>query len=134
MLQRAMELKKRKNLEPTKGNSFAVLQVDKLNKVAMDVNIKIGKDRDESCRIINNLVDSEKIVYDKFVGENPEVLPSNLELENVLVSDPLKGDGDQNRCKTPAGSFKEPDSSELWTEVVKKGRNRYKNKGKNDRN
>jgi hypothetical protein len=37
---------------------------------------------------------------------------------------------EQERCRTPKGSLKEPDSSELWTEVVKKGKDRYKKKGK----
>jgi hypothetical protein len=134
MLQRAMDLKKKKNLEHTRGNSFAVLQNDELNKVAMDVNIKIGKNLVESSRIIDNLVESEKNVYEKFVGENPEVLlPSNLEVDSELIPNPVKEDGDLDGCKTPMGSLKEPDSSDLWTEVVKKGRNRYKNKRvKND--
>jgi dGTP triphosphohydrolase len=135
MLQRAMDLKKKKNLEHTRGNSFASLQNYELNKVAMDVNIKIGKDLVESGRIMDNLVESEKFVYDKFVGENPEVLlPSNLYVDNGLTPNSVKEDGDQNSCKTPIGSVKEPDALDLWTEVVKKGGNKYKNrKNKNDR-
>jgi hypothetical protein len=60
MLQKAMDLKKKKNLEYTRGNSFATLQNIELNKVALDVNIKIGNDAVESGRIIDTLVDSEK--------------------------------------------------------------------------
>jgi hypothetical protein len=135
MLQRAMDLKKKKNLEHTRGNSFASLQNDELNKVAMDVNIKIGKDLVESGNIIDNIVEYEKIVYVKFVGENPEVLlPSNLDVDNDLIPNSIKEDGDQNSCKTPIGYVKEPDALDLWTAVVKKGRNMYKRrKDKNDR-
>jgi hypothetical protein len=61
MLQRVVDLKKKKNMEHTRGSSFASLQNDELNKVAMDVNIKIGKDLVESGRIIDNLVESEKL-------------------------------------------------------------------------
>jgi hypothetical protein len=56
-----VDLKKKKNMEHTRGSSFASLQNDELNKVAMDVNIKIGKDLVESGRIIDNLVESEKL-------------------------------------------------------------------------
>jgi hypothetical protein len=70
-------------------------------------------------------------MFDKFVGENPEVLlPSSYELENVFESDPLMEGLEQERCRAPEGSLKEPDSSELWTEVVKKGKDRYKKKVK----
>jgi hypothetical protein len=90
MLQRALELKKKKNLEQQKGNSFVVLQTNELNQVAMDVNIKIGRNSVESSRIIKDLVEVEKGVFDKFVGENPEVLlPSSSELEEVLDSNPM---------------------------------------------
>jgi hypothetical protein len=61
MLQRVVDLKKKKNMEHTRGSSFASLQNDELNKVAMDVNIKIGKDLVESGRIIDNLVEFEKL-------------------------------------------------------------------------
>jgi hypothetical protein len=102
MLQKAMDLKKKKNLENARGNSFAALQVDELNKVARDINIKIGNDRKESCMIINNLVGSENRVYEEFVGENHEVLlPTNMDLENILISDSLKEVRDQGVDKTP---------------------------------
>jgi vacuolar-type H+-ATPase subunit I/STV1 len=136
MLQKAMDLKKKKNLEYTRGNSFATLQNIELNKVALDVNIKIGNDAVESGRIIDTLVDSEKNAYDKFVGENSKVLlPPNLDVDINLIPTSVKEGGDQLGCSTPMDSLKEPDSSELWTEVVKKGINRYKNKkNKNDGN
>jgi hypothetical protein len=97
-----MDLKKKKNLENARGNSFAALQVDELNKVARDINIKIGNDRKESCMIINNLVGSKNRVYEEFVGENHEVLlPTNMDLENILISDSLKEVRDQGVDKTP---------------------------------
>jgi hypothetical protein len=134
MLQKVMDLKKKKDLEDARGNSFAVLQAGELNKVARDVNIKTGKDREESCIIINNLVDYENRVYEEFAGKNVEVLlPPNMDLEKVLISDSLKEDEEQGVNKTPLGYVKEPDASELWTELVKKGKNRLKNKkGKNE--
>jgi hypothetical protein len=124
ILQKAMNLKKKINLENPRGNSFAALRVDELNKVARNVNVKIGNDKEESCMIINNLVGSENRVYEEFVGENLEVLlPSNMDLEKVMISYTLKVVEGQGVDKTPFGSFKELDASELWTEVVKKGRN-----------
>jgi hypothetical protein len=52
MLQRSMDLKKKNNLEPIKGNSFAILQSEELNHLTMDVNIKIGMNGEDSGRII----------------------------------------------------------------------------------
>jgi hypothetical protein len=131
VLQKAIELKKIMKLEYRKGNSFAVLQAADLNQVAMDVNIKIGMNSEESSKIIQDLVELEKGMFDKFVGENPEVLlPSSYELENVFESDPLMEGLEQERCRAPEGSLKELDSSELRTEVVKKGKDRYKKKVK----
>jgi hypothetical protein len=76
-------------LEPIKGNYFVVLQIEELIHLAMDINIKIGMNSNELCRIIQNLVDLKKGVFDKFVGENSDVLlPSSSKLENVLVSNP----------------------------------------------
>jgi hypothetical protein len=49
MLERAVNLKKKRNLEPTKGNRFISLQVDDLSQMAKDVNIKVdseGSDQD----------------------------------------------------------------------------------------
>jgi hypothetical protein len=134
MLQKVMDLKKKKDLEDARGNSFAVLQAGELNKVARDVNIKTGKDREESCIIINNLVDYENRVYEEFVGKNVEVLlPPNMDLEKVLISNSLKENEEQGVNKTALGYVKETDASELWTELVKKGKNRLKNKkGKNE--
>jgi hypothetical protein len=47
----------------------------------MDVNIKIGMNSEESSKIVQDLVELEKGMFDKFVGENPKVLlPSSYEL------------------------------------------------------
>jgi hypothetical protein len=85
MLEKAMNLKQRKNLESVKGNSFSVLQFESLNQIVVDVNLKIGSDNNESNRIIGNLVESEKLTHGNFVSENPETnLPSNLDVEMVM--------------------------------------------------
>jgi hypothetical protein len=64
MLQKAMELKKRKNLEPMKGNFCAALQVENLVKLACDIKLHVGDDKSESKMIIDNLIDEEKQSYD----------------------------------------------------------------------
>lgn len=56
MLQKAMELKQKRNLEPIRGNSSATLQHDCLNQVAKDANINIGKNAKENTELINNLM------------------------------------------------------------------------------
>jgi hypothetical protein len=43
-----------------KGISFASLNVDYLNQVARDINIRIGCNNDESARLINNVIAEEK--------------------------------------------------------------------------
>jgi hypothetical protein len=99
MLQRSMDLKKKNNLEPIKGNSFAILQYEELNHLTMDVNIKIGMNGEDSGRIIQNLIELEKGVFDKFVGENHEVLlPISSKLENTFASDTLKDGLEQSKC------------------------------------
>jgi AICAR transformylase/IMP cyclohydrolase PurH len=42
IMQKAMLIKKRKNLEVAQGNSFAALQIDYLNQIVNDASIKIG--------------------------------------------------------------------------------------------
>jgi hypothetical protein len=92
MLQKAMELKKKKNLESVKGNSISALQAENLAKIADDINLLVGSDIVESSRIIDNLIEVEKQNFDQFVGDHPDVmLPTNLDVccnypeENVLV-------------------------------------------------
>jgi hypothetical protein len=100
-----MELKK--NLEPLKGNSFTVLQLNDLEQLASDVNIAIGSDKDHRTMLINNMVMAEKNIHDEFVGNNPEVwvcLPGNLDVAIELVP-PIEVDV-ESVC-TPTISFKE---------------------------
>jgi hypothetical protein len=56
MLQRATNLKKKKkNLEPVKGNRFASLQIEDLSQMANDINIRVGNSRGDKDRILNKL-------------------------------------------------------------------------------
>jgi hypothetical protein len=85
VMQKAMKIKRRKNLEHQKDISFASMNVDYLNQVARDTNIRIGCNNDESARLINSLIADEKVNYDQFVDENPDIaLPSNLDVEIVV--------------------------------------------------
>jgi hypothetical protein len=59
MMQKAMELKKKKNLEHIKGNKIDTLQFDDLNKISCDVNIKVGNDKYDKTSIIDNLIRDE---------------------------------------------------------------------------
>jgi hypothetical protein len=124
-MQRAMKLKKKRNLEPFKGNPSASLQPDKLNQIDTYVNLKIGVNSEEATFIINNLVANEQNAYDEFVKDNPEVmLPSSLELDNGMSTDPL--DGPVPTGSTPIESLKECEISPAWIEVVRKGKTRSK--------
>jgi hypothetical protein len=49
VLQKAMQIKKKKNLEGIKGNSFAILQIDYLNQIAQDASIETGCDNDDNA-------------------------------------------------------------------------------------
>jgi hypothetical protein len=83
MMQRAMKLKKRKNLEPTKGNRFDILQLPELNQISDVVDIKIGHNKSESTAIIKNMIDSETTKCENFARDNPEImLPVNLDVVN----------------------------------------------------
>jgi hypothetical protein len=60
MMQKAMEMKREKNLEPMKGNKFDILQFDDLNQISCDVNIKVGSDKYDKLGIIDNLIREER--------------------------------------------------------------------------
>jgi hypothetical protein len=133
MMQKAMELKQKRNLE-IKGKSFAALQFDSLNQIAKDINIKIGTDDHENSELIDKMIRDDKDQYDNFVATNPEVvLPANLDLDvckaNIPVSidDSIVGSNET----TPKGPLKELDSL-TWTEVVKRGK--YRNKSRSRSN
>jgi hypothetical protein len=147
MLQRAMELKKRKNLEPLKGYSFAALQYENLQQLAMDVNLKLGTNAIEANSLVDYLVKEEKQNYKKFIGENSEILlPVNLDEDTDLLNsrnnenynqpdassteNSFKGDNTLGVELTPVRSVKDHGTSPLWSEVVRKGKNRKKANGR----
>jgi hypothetical protein len=109
-----------------KGISFASLNVDYLNQVARDTNVRIGCDNDKLARLINNIIAEEKLQYDQFVGENPDiVLPSNLDVDMVSVES-VQESTLHRESSTPTETFKVSDLSTPWTEVVRKGKSRNK--------
>jgi hypothetical protein len=131
MLQRAMDLKQKKNLDHNRGNSFSVLQNDTLNNIATDINVKIGKDKRDKDRIINILVQSERDNVGHFVEENSDILlPTDIDLQDSLGGESLKDSEGLTIQTTPEGSIKELETL-LWTEVDRKGKNRNKTKSRN---
>jgi hypothetical protein len=64
MLKRAMDLKQRKNLEPFKCNPFDSLQPENLQKLAVDVNIKLGRNSNEAKFLVDNLILEGKKCYE----------------------------------------------------------------------
>jgi hypothetical protein len=135
VMQKAMEMKQRKNLELIKGNSFVGLQVDYLNQIAHDANIRIGCHNNENEMLIDNLVNAEKSQYDQFVNENPDIiLFVNLDIALDVLVEPFKDPTTPENMTTHVGSLKELDISTLWTEVDMSGRNRNKTRSINDKN
>jgi UDP-2,3-diacylglucosamine pyrophosphatase LpxH len=65
MMQKAMELKKKKNLEPLKGNPFLVLHGDKLSQIARGVDLEIGMNDVDTTYILANLMRTEQVKYIK---------------------------------------------------------------------
>jgi hypothetical protein len=67
------------------------------------------------------------------VGLNPgTVLPVNLDVSLDLDVEPLEGQIIVNPV-SPCTSIKEADTSELWTEVVKRGENRSKTRSRKEK-
>jgi hypothetical protein len=125
VLQRAMKLKQKKNLEHVKGNPFDSLQFEKLNQIAKDIHINFGKDSDENKFIISNLIEEEQQCFNTFAEENPEVLlPNNIDFETDSIDIPVNGSELEDKVMTPDDSVKEPESSPSWTKVVRKGETR----------
>jgi hypothetical protein len=108
------------------------------------------------------MIDSENKRCEQFVRDNPElVLPVNLDVCNinvlgnvcsqVVVDKMVKDDGplemgedasnnfgreigsEQEDLTSPQYSIKEPNSLELWTEVVRRGRPRGKGRSRNEK-
>jgi hypothetical protein len=125
-MQKAMNLKKKQNLEPIEGNKFSVLDVDDLCQMANDVNINIGNDNKDKSSILNTLIVAEQDRFEQFVAQNHEsVLLVNLDVNLKIESGPLNGQ-EVSSPVFPVDSIKETDTSELWTEVVRRGKNRSK--------
>jgi hypothetical protein len=153
VLQRAMELKKMKNLEPTKGNIFHILQLPELDQISEVVDIKIGHNKSESINIIKNMIVSETNRCEKFARDNPEImLPVNLDVYNINeptnevvqdlnvvlseetecgVPDLQNNEDEHGNTASPQGSLKDLASSKLWSEVVKRGKHRGKARTRN---
>jgi hypothetical protein len=122
MLHKAMKLKKRKNLDSRRGNSFSALQADNLFKLADDIKLKIGCDRDDSNVIIDNLISEEKNAYDQFVGDHPEViLPTNLDV-SCSCPELINNEDGELKVSTLIESLKEENPSPSLTEVVRRGK------------
>jgi hypothetical protein len=84
VMERAMELKKKKNLEHVRGNPFASLQFDNLINIVKDVNLKSGNSSNEARIIIDDLILDEQCGYDNFIESNPDtLLPPDLEVDIV---------------------------------------------------
>jgi hypothetical protein len=143
VLQKAMALKQKKNLEPLKGNSFSILTSDYLNKVTRDVDLDLGLDKSEANEIIDNLIVEESENFKKFSEENHEVLlPPNLDLalKNDHTNQPNVDDhvpAVVNNCNevTPIshhveGSLQTP----KWSEVVRRGNSKTMSRTENNVN
>jgi hypothetical protein len=132
MLERAMDPKKKRNLKPMKGNRFLALQTDDLSQLARDINIDVENNNEAS--FLNELLKADQGRYEDFVAQNPEsVLPVHLDVDQVLCAEPLEGQAADTTI-FPTVSIKEPESSVLWMEAVRKGRNRSKNLSRKEKN
>jgi hypothetical protein len=131
MLQKAMLLKQKKNLEPLKGNSFASLHSESLYQFVKDVNVHLGVDSSEAQSIISKLVGNEIENVNKFVEENLEVLlPANMEID--LISEKTTEQALENSNQLRDQALPEPLEGSpqplKWTEVVKRGRPKSRSK------
>jgi hypothetical protein len=76
--------------------------------------------------------DNEK--YNQFTEDNIEViLPVNMEVDNEITSDSIKEVVVHVEDLTPKDSLKESNTSLLWTEVVRRDKNKNKTKSRNDK-
>jgi hypothetical protein len=126
-----MELKKKKNLDPIKGIPFNALRIDSLNQIAVDASVKIGMDSQDTCKVIDILVDLDKMQYEHFVDANLECLVlASIDADFKMSSNPKEGIVVPELVFTLAGSMNEPDTSESWTEVVRKRKKRNKTRSR----
>jgi hypothetical protein len=78
------------------------------------------------------LIGEEWSNFDRFVGENPEILlPANLDIE---VENVQEGGVDEKMLEkelhTPEESIKDSDPSLKWSEVVRRGKTKSRNEKK----
>jgi hypothetical protein len=120
-----------KNFDPIKGIPFNDLSIDSLNQIAVDASVKIGMDSQDTCKVIGILVDLDKMQYEHFVDANPECLVlASIDADFKMSSNPKEGIVVPELVFTLAGSMKEPDTSESWTEVVRKRKKRNKTRSR----
>jgi hypothetical protein len=137
-----MDLKRKKNLEPLKGNKFSILHADSIEQLASDVRIQLGCDESESEKCMSRMIENDKKKYEDFVEQNPDMLlPTNVEANICIEEYGSMGQSgvlnSQTELQTPIGSLEDPSASPLWTEVVRRGksktRSRIENKGCDER-
>jgi hypothetical protein len=101
-------------MEAGKGNPFAVLMPESLEKLTKDMNLHVSGDNLESKQAIDKLIDKEKVCYEEFLENNPEVLLlANLDGQfggTDFVSSQNSKKLDDNTV-TPMHSLKEAGSS-----------------------
>jgi hypothetical protein len=92
MLERAMNLKKKRNLEPTKGNRFLALKIDDLSQMAKDVNIKVVNEGSGQDNLFNKMLIADHDRFEGFAEHNPKsILPVNLDIDQSVCLVPLEG-------------------------------------------
>jgi hypothetical protein len=73
------------------------------------------------------LIDDEEVKFKKFVNENPEtLLPTNLDVENDILTEPVNGEVEQNHVITHVCSHIKTGTPSMWTEVVRRDKNKSK--------
>jgi hypothetical protein len=104
-----------------------------LNQISREVNIKIGHDNVENDMIIKNLIETEQRKCEEFLGDNPEIgLPTKIDIDLAMTTTPLKGNGDIQEHSFQGGSIEEQRTLPLWSEVVRKGKNRSKSRSRKE--
>jgi hypothetical protein len=138
MMEKAMNLKRKNNLELVKGNRFAVLNNVSLKHFADDVNIKLGANTNECDEVVSKLIGEEKEKNDSFVLQNPKILlPVNLEIDGCdEISNPDEVAlitqssvvNTQTVMQTPVESLEDFTPSPKWTEVVRRGKSKTRSR------
>jgi hypothetical protein len=109
-----------------KGNVFSALHIDSLKQVVADVKLQLGSDALEAHVFIDSLIAEEKLNYDRFVVDDPEILlPPDLSLEVNKVNEQDVNLIRSEKEMTPSDmSLKDSPPPPKWTEVVKRGRSK----------